>query len=485
MRFALWLLLLLALGGVLGVFIGDQFPTNVPGWPEKAAAKAGPILFPVLRFFELFDAMRSWWYRLLILLLSLSLFACVCKRTRVAWNLAWGTSFLNERATFTPFRQRTGFLLEGDGSLAPLAAPLRRQFFRVRSRETEKGGRLLYASRGGGSRFGPVLTHLGLLLLVVGGLFSTVFGLKTMVWLAPGDEINAVDPGFFPPVNAAEDFEVDPVPLGFTLRLDDFEIDRNEQGQVRQYLSTVTVCPAGGEPFQQVISVNHPLRLAGFNFYQASYEVSGSSAAALRVAFRDTAGATLAPSLAVELGQRFALPGAENAPPLEAVAKRFLGHAMVGDDGVYNASFELRNPAVLFRVFRGEQELWHQWSFAFFPEMHAGHSGHLNLVLEDFDLAYLTGLEVTRAPAGWVIWSGLGLCTLGLLLTFLIAHLQIWALAEPAGQGRWRVHVAARTNRDSSLFDRSFRRWVSAWQQSGRLTEDALPGPDGFRGEKE
>ncbi len=461
MRFALWLLLILAVGSVLGIIVGDQYPTNVPGWQELARQKAGPVLYPILDFFHMFDATRSWWYRLLIGLLSLSLLACVAKRSRGAWKRAMHASFLERPEYYERYDTWAEGEVDGADPLAPFAARLRAKLFRVRRREGAGGAAMLAANRGGLTRFGPISIHIGILLLVVGGLVSALFGLKTMAWLEPGDEIDAVDPLYF--AGGAENPDDQLVDLPYSLRLDDFRIELNDRGMVKQYVSTVEVIPheGGGEPFVREISVNHPLRRGGFNFYQASYQASARSVRSLQVSVQDTTGATLMPPRTVELGERFPLPG----DGLEAVAQRFVGHAMVGEHGVYNASFEHRNPAVLFQVLRGDDELWSQWSFVRFPEMHMGGGHALNLVVDDYEPAYATGLEVTRAPAAWIIWAGIVVTTLGLILSFFFSHRQVWVLAEPAGERRWRVRLAAFTNRDRSVLGRDLGGLIGHWRR--------------------
>jgi cytochrome c biogenesis protein len=472
MRFALWLLLIIALGSVLGVIVGNEYPTNVMGWRELAAKKAGPVLFHVLDFFQMFDAFRSWWYRLLLGALSLSLLACIIKRSRGAWKRAMKATFLEQPEYYERYDQRATCRVKASEPFAALGAPLRKRLFRLERRPGPDGSLVLAAHRGGVARFGPILTHCGLLFLVVGGLVSAVAGLKTHVWLAPGDEIDSLDRCYFAEESSDASGNATGaanalVPLGFDLRLDDFEIQYNDQGMIKQYLSTVTVTPKTGEPFRQVISVNHPLRLAHFNFYQASYQTSYNSVRSLQIAIQDSTRADLVEPFEVALDEPFDLP----IPGLHAVASRFFGHAMVGEGGIYNASFEHQNPAVLIEVYQGEEELWHQWAFARFRDMHMGQNHPLNFVVLDYEPDYLTGLEITRESATWLMWAGFSLCTLGLLLSFTIAHRQIWALALPDGPSKWRVSVAAWTNRDSSLLGREFERWAQSWRKSGEIAD--------------
>lgn len=459
MRFALWLLLAIALGGVLGTIVSDAYPTNLQDWEQLAERKAGPALFPILKFFEMFDPFRSWWFRALVGLLTLSLTACAIKRARGVWRRALFLSWLDQPRFFERYDHRATLESKDADPFAPLVGPLRRTLYRVRVRDAAGGARLLSADRGGFSRFGPFFTHLGLLLLLVGGGVMMVFGLKTMLWLGPGETADALHLH-----EAGEHAEGGDHALPFAIKLNDFQVDLNEQGMVKQYRSDVTIAPKGGTPFDHRIEVNHPLRYAGYNFYQASYQPAYDRVARLTVAPVDTAGQDLRTPAAVRFGERFPL-----GDGLEAEAVRFLPDARVGPNGLHNASLDHRNPAFLFRVLRGGEEIGTQWSFVAFPTMRIGSFDAAGIAVRGYDPAYATGLEVTRAPMASLVWAGIVLCSVGLILTFNVAHRQLWALAVPDGRGGWSLHVAAFTNRASLLFAGDFRRWAERWAKDASV----------------
>jgi hypothetical protein len=101
-------------------------------------------------------------------------------------------------------------------------------------------------------RHGPDLIHIGLLLLIIGSMFS-VFGRKEgMVFLGEGDEIQ--------------------LPGDYLLRLLDYEYIEYENGRPKDWISTVEVSRDGevliaGFP----IEVNKPLSIGGIKIYQTSF----------------------------------------------------------------------------------------------------------------------------------------------------------------------------------------------------------------------
>ncbi len=460
MRFAIWVLLLLALGSILGIYVGEQFPTNVPGWQEKAVEKAGPAFFSVLEFFEMFDPFRSWWYRGIVALLSLSLLACAIKRFKGSYKRAIFLSWLAKPNYYDRYDDRLSYVYQGDDPLAPVRRTLRGNLFMMKIRGDGAGGSQLASSRFGISRLGPFLSHLGLLFLVAGGLGGMLWGMKTMLWMAPGDVTNVVE--------VEKDGEWMRHEMPFTVALDDFQVDLNERGQVSQYRSQVRVTPASGDVFEREVSVNHPLRIAGYSFYQSSYQTAWDNLAQAEVVVSDAEGVQVGEPLHAGMGERFAIPGADG---LEAEIEAFWAHAMIGEGGVRHASRQHRNPAVRFGIYRGDERIGEQLSFVQRPGAAFGSWRDMTLSFTDYREAMITGFEVSRAPLTGLIWAGLALSSIGLLLSFMVDHRQVWALAEPAGDGRWQVRVSGFTNKSPTLFAADFRRWADKWKAADEVSQ--------------
>ncbi len=119
-------------------------------------------------------------------------------------------------------------------------------------------------------RYGPDLVHIGLLVLVAGGLV-TAMGRQETTWsLGEGDEAG--------------------IGSGYTLRLVSFQYLRYDNGSPRDWISTVNVAREGRDEIAAFpIEVNHPLRLKGITVFQSTFEVNGT----LRL--RDPEGADVAP----------------------------------------------------------------------------------------------------------------------------------------------------------------------------------------------
>ena len=68
MKFAIWILVILALTSLMSMFIVEFFPIdiNFPDWEKVYSDRYGSG-FPLMKFLHLSDPYRSWWYQLLII----------------------------------------------------------------------------------------------------------------------------------------------------------------------------------------------------------------------------------------------------------------------------------------------------------------------------------------------------------------------------------------------------------------------------------
>jgi cytochrome c biogenesis protein ResB len=128
-------------------------------------------------------------------------------------------------------------------------------------------------------RYGPDLIHLGLLLLIAGGILTTALRKDELFWLGEGDTVELTD--------------------GYSLKLLSFQFLKYENGSPKDWISTVSVTHGGRvENASFPIEVNRPLRLGRLRLYQSSYSTEGD------VELKDSAGALFA----MKIGEVFTEP---------------------------------------------------------------------------------------------------------------------------------------------------------------------------------
>lgn len=99
---------------------------------------------------------------------------------------------------------------------------------------------------------GSSVTHLGIVVIILGAVIGNMFVKDGYVSLAPGETV---------------DFNE----FGFSLKLNDFYMDISDDGYINQYYSEITVYEDGKESKDKKIWVNNPLNINGMYFYQSNY----------------------------------------------------------------------------------------------------------------------------------------------------------------------------------------------------------------------
>lgn len=258
MRTALVLLFALALVAIPGSLV-PQRPVNPIKVLDFAAENT-----ELAKWYErlgLFDVYASPWFAAVYLLLLVSLVGCILPRIGVYYRA------LRKPPPPTPRRlDRLPAHVAGDTSMGSFevldaaASHLRAKRFRVRRDEDSVGG-----ERGYLREFGNLVFHLSFVGVLAGVAWSSLWGYKGEVIVVEGqafsnsltqyDDLSAG--GRFNPT------ALDP----FTLTLDEFvarfEVGPVQRGAAREFTARVTVQEPGGQPRQEVMEVNRPVRVGG------------------------------------------------------------------------------------------------------------------------------------------------------------------------------------------------------------------------------
>jgi len=131
---------------------------------------------------------------------------------------------------------------------------------------------------------GFVVTHLGLLVLLVGSIQTSLFGIEGQISLAEGertDRIRVTDRSVITARrHSAQGHTSTELPLGFSIELEQFTRRRNPgRAGDASFASSIRVVEGSEETGQRrEISMNEPLTHGKFTFYQSSFkELPGGS----------------------------------------------------------------------------------------------------------------------------------------------------------------------------------------------------------------
>ena len=163
--------------------IGTLIPQNED--PQAYFKAFGGVLYRFFSLLDLFDMYHSWWFQLLIVMLTANVIICSIDRMsanrrilfvrRPAFNPARFKN-LKRRETITDHRTPE--------QLKETFHPLISRRFRHSRVETLEDGIAIYGEKGRWTRFGVYTVHLSVVILLIGGLIGSIFGFDGFVNIA-------------------------------------------------------------------------------------------------------------------------------------------------------------------------------------------------------------------------------------------------------------------------------------------------------------
>ncbi len=418
-------LLLLAATSILGTVIPQKLSSLQ--YQQHYGDKA-----QLLQALQLDDMYHSVWFMALIGLFVLNLVACSLRRLPAVWRTVSRPTLVADGALLRSLSHKTTLKANCsvDEATARLQPLLRRRFAGPRQTTGPEQEVCLFAERRRYARFGAYVTHLAILLIILGALIGSWFGFDSFVSVVEGETVTQLSAG----EGQA------PVELGFGLRCDDFSVSYYEgSARPREYRSQLTVLEDGQEVpgYTEVpVVVNRPLQYRGLTFYQSSYGLAEMPLFHLQVRMPD--GTEL--QMAGRPGQ--VLPLADG------------GSLQVVD---YTPAFRDLGGAALIEVLTVEgQRLPAIAAMQELPE-DMNHRSPYRLQLLRVDERYYTGLQVTRDPGVPLVWLGCLLLVLGSLSAFSLAHQRLWLTIRPTAGG-CEVQVAGSSHRNQPAFAGTFDR---------------------------
>lgn len=389
-RLAIILIILIALAAALGTFV----PQNPP-----AGAVEGKFggLAPLIHRLQLTSLYSSPWFLGLILLFALNLLACSLPRSAAALRRVFRPrEGLNARG-ISSCRFRDSFSTEIPFGDSPAA--VRRKLTTEGWKVHEKTGpddAVLRAGKRTAGRLGSSLVHLGLLVILAGGLATGLGGFRERLILSIGETATVT----------GRDMKI---------RLDDFTTEYHPEGGVKAWKSMVTVLEGGAPAESAVIRVNHPLTRRGVSFYQESTGWDWRNAE-----LEILAGRSERPErerLLLREGSSVVLEDGTSVEVRHVVPDFHINER----NEIGTRSFEPRNPAVLVEGKTSEGGFFQAWLFSRHPEFNRIRGPEdLDIVFEfrDVSVSPYSVLAAARDPGLSVIWTGCGIVMAGLVLAF-------------------------------------------------------------------
>ncbi|AFY35763.1 cytochrome c biogenesis protein [Calothrix sp. PCC 7507] len=409
LRLAIALLLIIALFSISGTVIeqGQSPAYYQSNYPEHPAL-FGFLSWKVIQVVGLDHVYRTWWFLSLLVLFGTSLTACTFTRQLPALKAAQRWKYYDEPKQF----QKLALSAELDtGSLNSLTPILQKQRYKIFQEKDD----ILYARKGLVGRIGPIIVHVGIVTILLGGIWGAMTGFMAQEMVASGDTFqikNVIDAG---------PLAVGKIPQDWSVRVNRFWIDYTPTGGIDQFYSDMSVLNnQGQEVDHKKIFVNEPLRYHGVTFYQTDWGLS-----AVRVRLNNS--------------PIFQLPMAQ----LDTKGKGRIWGTWIPtkpdlSEGVSLLAKDLQGMVLIYDA-----------TGKLVDTVRTGMSTQINgVTVKILDVIGSTGLQIKADPGIPIVYTGFALLMAGVVMSYF-SHSQIWALQKGD-----RLYIGGKTNRAQVAFER-------------------------------
>jgi len=425
LKLTMFLLISLAILSIIGTII----PQGT--LPPEYLATISPAKHQIYKTLGFFDMYHSWWFILLLYLLTVNLVACSIKRLPHIWKiisqptLTMGSGLEQSLPNTASFKtsERPEQLKE------KLSAFLSSEFARPVATEAD-GAWHLFAQKTPWCRLSVYFVHLSVIVIFIGAMIGSLFGYKGFVNILEGESISKV--------MGRSDKEID---LGFSVRCEQFSVELYKTGAPKEFKSILTVFE-NGRPVPDYtnvrVIVNDPMTYKGITFYQSSYGNAGNF-------FFTVSG----------LDGKNAIPVTLDTNTSATLPDGSTMHVIEATDDVSQFVPSLSGPAAQVEIHGPQGGSEKVIVYANHPELniqHAKeHNGGLVLQYKGAQKKMYTGLQVAKDPGVWTVWLGCTLMVLGIYGAFLMSHRRIWIRIQSG-----TVTIGGNASKNQAAFEQYF-----------------------------
>lgn len=405
LKLAVILLIIMAAISVVGTFVpqGQEPPVYIQRYGQAAYER--------LKFFGIIDLYHSWGFRALITLLAANLLVCSVRRLKGRL-----------RQTFSPVIERP------EGSIremkvhnelpAPEKAGLLIEAFSQKRYRIRRDGSSVYASKGVAGAWGDLITHVSILVILLGALVGSL-GFVGTVNIYEGDWSDQ-----FYNWNRGGD-----QPFGFSLYVDELTVQHypvEAKIEVRERES-------GKKTGVFSLKEGGRLTLPGTHYSLELESVDNERDEAVLDIYNDD----------YLLGiYNTGLPdGGQQAPPL------FYYSFYLNSVGQQ----VLKNVASAVRIVKDGRLEKRGIIEVNDPLRYGGLTIYQTAYARDGKGRYYSGFQVVRDPGVPLVWAGFALLIIGLFLSFFVFHREVWVHV-----GEDRITIGGASSKDMAGFMREY-----------------------------
>ena len=425
LKLTMFLLISLAILSIIGTII----PQGVI--PPEYMASISPAKYKLYKVLGFFDMYHSWWFILLLYLLTMNLIACSIKRLPHIWKIISEPKLVMDSGLEQSLSNSTSFKTNDrpESLKEKLTLFLSSEFARPVATEVD-GVWHLFAQKTPWCRLSVYFVHLSVIIIFIGAMIGSMFGYKGFVNILEGESITAF-------MGRAEK----KIDLGFAVRCEQFSVELYKNGAPKEFKSILTVLE-NGKPvpdFTNVrVIVNDPMTYKGITFYQSSYGNAGNYF--FTVSGLDGKNPT---SVTMDTNTVATLPDGSTLQVIEAT------------DDVSQFVPNLTGPAAQVEIHGPQGGTEKIIVYAKHPELNIQHAqehkGSMVLQYLGAQKKMYTGLQVAKDPGVWIVWLGCALMVVGIYGAFLMSHRRVWIRIQNG-----TVTIGGNSNKNQAAFELYF-----------------------------
>lgn len=425
LKLTMFLLISLAVLSIIGTVI----PQGIV--PEEYLAQISPAKIKLYKALGFFDMYHSWWFILLLCMLTANLIACSIKRLPHIWKIVTIPVTIMSDGLEKSLANLATIKSSADTAAVKeqVAAFLSAEFAAPVVTEAD-GAWHLYAQKTPWCRLSVYFVHLSIIIIFIGAMIGSLFGYKSSVNIPEGGSVSTVM------LNSGKELD-----LGFSLRLEQFSVAKYANGAPKEFKSILTVLE-NGKPVPDYtnarVIVNDPLTYKGITFYQSSYGNAGN----YFFTVSDLNGKN-AVSLTVAGQSSVTLPDGSSM------------HVMEATKDVSQFSPGLSGAAAQVELHTADGKAESFVVYANHPELNVQHAqqhgaGPVIHYKGAEELMY-SGLQVAKDPGVEIVWLGCFLMVIGIYTAFFLSHRRIWVRIQNGS-----VTVGGNASKNQGGFQQTF-----------------------------
>ncbi len=432
LKLTIFSLISLAVTSIIGTVLQQNLT------PKQYLSVFSESTYRLLDKLDFFDMYHSWWFIGLLVLFCINLICCSIKRFPRVWRMVHNPTLTPSAQVLKSFSNVDEKLVRGDkGAVTEQMKGFVSSVF-AKPQVVEKDGiTYLYAEKMKYARFGVYITHLSILVIFLGAILGNLYGFKGYVNIPEGGSIDQIW------LRNAQT----PMPLDFAVKCEDFSVSfYGDSQRPKEFRSVLTVIDQGEVVVDhRPIVVNDPLSYKGLTFYQSSYGPAGDGVISIKVKLR---GSDSVDAFTLQRDEVVEFPNGDRVRAVD-----------------FTATYRNFGPAARLEVTKADGSTEIVTVFKNFAKFDEERNGKYVFTLVDFQQRYYTGLQVTKDPGVWVVWTGCFMLVLGCLVAFFLSHRRIWVVISEQN-GKVGVRLVGSAHRNQPAFELYFDELKNKFRES-------------------